>query len=331
MNKKYLIIDFGGTLVKYSIMNQQGIKEFEGEENAPIENKKVYIAFIENIYNRMANKFEIEGVAISMPGIVDVDKSVLVTAGSYAELYGVNIEEELKDKIPVPIAVENDGKCGALAEVWKGNLKDCDDGIVVIIGTAIAGGIIKNKKLHKGKHLSAGEFSYMFMENKANFTSTAMWKCGMAALMFETGKKLGIDVKKSPAYPICSMYVDTRQELSQYNDNPKYQNGLDGHKFFELLEEKNEIVCESYEHYVENLARLILNLTTIYDPEKILIGGGVSRQKRLIKDIISKCEWYNKCFLNTYHIPYQIDVCKFENDANQYGALYNFLTKYNQL
>lgn len=331
VNKKYLIIDFGGTLVKYSVMNREGIKVFEGEENAPIESKQKYISFIEKLYETVSAKFDIKGIAISMPGIVDVEKSTLVTAGSYLELYGLNLETELKEKIPVPVAVENDGKCGALAEVWKGNLKDCKDGIVVIIGTAIAGGVIKNRMIHKGQHLSAGEFSYIFMDHEPSFKSTVVGKCGMAALLFDTGRKLGIDVKKSPAYPLCSLFMETNQELSELNDDPKYKNGLDGHEFFRLLEEGNEIVCGAYDQYVNNLAMLILNLSTIYDPEKILIGGGVSRQPRLIKDIAAKCEWYDTSFLNTYHIPYQVDVCKFENEANQYGALYNFLTKYDQL
>lgn len=55
--------------------------------------------------------------------------------------------------------------CAALAEAWIGNLADCDDGIVVILGTGVGGGIIKDKKLHRGRHFTAGEFSFIFTNN----------------------------------------------------------------------------------------------------------------------------------------------------------------------
>ena len=54
------------------------------------------------------------------------------------------------------------GKSAALAEVWKGNLKDCQDGIVIVVGSGLGGGIIKDGQLWKGQHLFAGEFSYIF-------------------------------------------------------------------------------------------------------------------------------------------------------------------------
>lgn len=94
---------------------------------------------------------------MSLPGRMDSNKGYLYSGGMLQYNRGKNIVEILEKRCPVPITIENDGKCAALAEAWIGNLKDCDDGIVVILGTGIGGGIIKDKKLHKGKHFMAGE------------------------------------------------------------------------------------------------------------------------------------------------------------------------------
>lgn len=324
--KKYLIIDFGGTLTKYSVMDDEANMYHKGEKKSPIRDKEEFFTFIEELIKEVSCKEEISGVALSVPGVIDAQNGILITAGTYADLYGVNIFEELKDIVSVPISVENDGKCGALAEVWKGNLKECKDGIVLMIGTGVAGGIIKDRRIHKGKHLSAGEFSYIFMDEEVGFQGTVLAKCGIAPLLFDTTRELGIDIKRNSEYALCSLFMNCEQTYSELNDLPQYADGLDGYAFFELLEEGNPVVKRHYETYVNNLSRLIMNLSTIYDPERILIGGGVSRQKRLIDDVKKRCNEINETLMGMYKIPFEIDVCKYENDANQYGALYHFLT-----
>ena len=57
--------------------------------------------------------------------------------------------------------MENDAKCAALAEATVGSLKDVNDGFVLIFGTMIGGGYIKDHKVHRGLHFSAGEVSYI--------------------------------------------------------------------------------------------------------------------------------------------------------------------------
>lgn len=325
-NRKYLVIDFGGTLTKYSVMDEETNIYHKGEKKSPVEGKEEFLSFITELIKEVSNIDKISGVALSMPGVIDAQNGILISAGSFVNLYGLNVFEELKDRVLVPISIENDGKCGALAEVWKGNLEDCKDGIVLIIGTGVAGGIIKARRIHKGKHLSAGEFSYIFMDEKEGFQGTVLTKCGIAPLLFDTTRELGIDIKRNSEYSLCSLFMNCEQTLSELNDLPKYANGLDGYAFFELLEEGNSVVKRHYETYVNNLSRLIMNLSTIYDPERILIGGGVSRQKRLIDDVKKRCNEINETLMGMYKIPFDIDVCKYENDANQYGALYHFLT-----
>lgn len=325
---QYLTIDFGGTLVKYSVMDEN-CKVFERkEEKSPVESRELFLDFICRLYEEYKSDYEIGGIAVSMPGIIDGRNGLIQSAGAFLSLYGMNLCEELKDRLPVPFTVENDGKCGALAEVWQGNLKEQDDGIVLLLGTGVAGGIIKDRQIHRGKNLSAGEFSYILMGEEPGFYGTALYKCSVSALLFEACRRKGIDVRKSTNYELLSHFLVCSQELSEMNDLPEYAQGMNGYQFFELLEQGDADIRELYEDFTKNLARLILNLQLIYAPEKVLVGGGISRQPRLISDIRRQYDALEKTFLGVFPVPCKIDTCRFGNEANQYGALYHFLRQH---
>lgn len=321
----YLVIDFGGTLAKYSVMTAEAQVLCGGEKLAPSDSKENFVAFICDLYKEVSDSHEIKGIAISIPGMIDSDTGFLHTAGSYVPLYGMDLKGELADKLPVPVSVENDGKCGALAEAWKGNLEECNDGIVLILGTGVAGGIIKDRRVHRGKHFSAGEFSYMLMDCEDNFRGTVLGKCGVSTLLFDACLKKGIDTSKCTNYQLYSMFLKEQPVLTEWNDKPEYANGMDGYQFFELLEQKDPDIVELYNNYTRNIARLILNLQLSFDPDKVLIGGGVSRQPRLIEDIRAQFQDLQKVYLGMLNVPAVIETCKFGNEANQYGALYHHL------
>ena len=88
-----------------------------------------------------------------------------------------NIVELLGSRCPVPVALENDGKAAALAEAWNGNLKDCQDGIAIILGTGVGGGIIKDRRVYRGRHAAAGEFSYLVTGGELSIYNAATYTC----------------------------------------------------------------------------------------------------------------------------------------------------------
>ncbi|MBR4762966.1 MAG: ROK family protein, partial [Lachnospiraceae bacterium] len=231
----------------------------------------------------------------------------------------------------VPVTMENDGKCGVLAEVWKGNLKDCTDGAVIILGTAVAGGIVKDRKVHKGKRFTAGELSFALVGIEDDMRSTAYYRCGVSPLLFNACMKKGIDVRKLPNHGLIEFpFIEDQKTFSEWNDRPEYAHGMNGLQFFELLEQGDPDITELYQQYLKDLARLVLNIQIFFDPDKILIGGGISRQERLVPDIRAALADLQEKVIMGYRFDTVIDVCYFMNEANQYGALYHFLEKKKQ-
>ena len=145
-------------MVKYGLIDENAVIAETGKLPAPL-------ASVEQFQDTVASLAEtyrgtVQGIGISLPGNIDPESGILLENGVYRQLYGQNIVRLTEEACSLPAAVENDGKCGALSEAWNGGLRDCRDGAVLILGSAIAGGMIKDHKIHSGRWFNAGEFSY---------------------------------------------------------------------------------------------------------------------------------------------------------------------------
>ena len=165
--KNYLVFDAGGTFTKYALMDENA--EILEKDKVPTpdyhtKTKEDYYAVLDSVVEKYKNR--IEGIAISMPGMLDNRNGYCVTAGYLAYLAGSTVGTELSQRYGILVSVENDGKCAALAEFWRGSLKGCTNGAVVVLGSGVAGGIILNGKLFRGNHFTAGEYSYICTEAK---------------------------------------------------------------------------------------------------------------------------------------------------------------------
>ncbi|WP_411167621.1 ROK family protein [Clostridium sp. MB05] len=294
---KKLVLDIGGSAIKYAVMNHRAEIFQKGEVPTPLDTIENLMEAIKSIYEEI--KDEVNGIAISMPGNIDSAIGDVYSPGALSYNANVNIIDKIHEHINLPISVENDGKSAALAEVWKGNLASCSDGIVMILGTGIGGGIIKDRKIHKGNHFFAGEFSYIMQDtNNLDFHNAFALKGSTSALIMETAA-----IKK----------VEPRS--------------INGHDVFKWINDNDPDVLEVFERFTMNLAIQIYNLQCILDPEKILIGGGISKQPILVKKIRENLE---KIYAKIpFDIPHAIvDTCKYFNDSNLIGALYNYYLQF---
>lgn len=294
---KKLVLDIGGTLIKYAVMNRNAEIFQRGELPTPLENIEDLMRKIEEIYHSV--KVEVDGIAISMPGNIDSEKGYIYSPGYLKYNANTNILDKIHEYIDVPVSVENDGKSAALAEVWKGNLSDCKDGVVMILGTGIGGGIIKDGKVHKGNHFFAGEISFIMQEfNDLTFDNVFALTGSTSAFVSEVAATKNVD-----------------------------SNSINGYKVFSMIEENDKEVLEIFERFTRNIAIQIYNLQCILDPDKILIGGGISKQPILLEKIKENLEKiYEKI---PFDIPHAVvDTCKHYNDSNLIGALYNYYLQF---
>lgn len=249
-------------------------------------------------------KSQFEGIAVCAPGKMDTKKKVIHFGGALPFLDGLNLEETLGKKYQVPVGVENDGKAAALCEQWLGKLHDVDTGAVMTLGTGVGGGILIDNRVLHGHDFQAGELSWMVINS-------------------------GVGTKNMDAYTgqVCSAVGMIRAINKEIGNN----NLNDGKAAFNAIQKGNEKAKEIFQKYCRNVAIMILNVQAVINGEKIVIGGGISAQSILIKEIRHQFDLLlaNNDMLRNQVIPPEIVAAKYKNDTNLYGALYALLLEIN--
>lgn len=291
---KVLVIDIGGTFIKYACMDETMKILEKGKVETPKEGREELVETIGKLYDQMPN---VTGIAISMPGIIDSENGYCAMGGALRYNDGFYLKNSLYQRCPVKIHMENDAKCAAMAEAAVGSLKDVKDGFVLIFGTMIGGAFIKDHKLHKGRHFSAGEVSYIATVRDGMPTFDDVWgnRCGTPRL--------------------CRMFAEKKG---------KEPEEVDGIQLFDAVNHKDADAIECLQEFTKEVAVQLFNLQTILDPERFAIGGGISAQPVFIEYIKKQLEeLYAGC---PYEVPRaEVVCCEFQNDANLVGALQCFL------
>jgi len=295
----YLSIDIGGTNLKYGILNNSGILISHDKVPTPKSN---IMDFTRTVFKIIDNyKDQIKGIAISSPGKIDNTTGTIYHGGSLPFLDKINLKQIIEDKYGILTNVENDGKSAALAELWLGNLKGENNAAAIVLGTGVGGGIIINGQLLYGEHSQAGEFSFMLNNfNNNNFLESAVGANTSSVNMI---KEIGTALKLDDPY--------------------------DGIRVFEAINNNNQLIMPTFNKFCSYVAKLILNIQSVVDVKKFVIGGGISAQPIVVKTINTEYDnLINEVPIvkDTLTRP-EILNARFQNDANLYGALYSLLTK----
>ena len=296
---KCLVFDIGGTFIKYALMNEDYQIIEQSKVPSPRNSREELIDTLGNIYDSYEN---IDGIAISMPGIIDREKGYCAMGGALTYNNDFYLRDALKQRCPVNISMENDAKCAASAEAGVGALKDVDDGFVLLFGTMIGGGYIHNGKVVRGKHFSTGEVSYIITnDNLLPYRENVFGnRCSVLEL--------------------CRMYAEKKNMDADE---------VDGFVVFNAVDENDEEAIEVLNEYTYRIAVEIFNLQTILDIERFAIGGGISVNDSFIESIRNNLvKLYD---VLPYSVPHaEVVRCKFDNDANLIGALECYLQEFNQ-
>lgn len=321
-----LALDFGGSSVKYGIVDENAVISESGKLPAPLSSKEEFVDMVKNLYEKY--KDTVEGISISIPGNVDPESGMLFENGVYQKLYGNSIIELVKEKCMVPVAVENDGKCGALSEAWKGALKDCRDGAVIILGSGIAGGLIKDHRIHSGKNFNAGEFSFQVINpGEYSMLTTAFMSVGMLGVTYKLCKMKNLDFSVQDSSPSMDLFDSLFASKYPKHTGEPLKIKADGKQFFRWVEEGDEDARKIYREFIVALGALVVNTQICYAPEKIVIGGGLSANEHIIKDVQAEIEKYYSGIGLGEKMKAEVVRSSYLGESNLFGAAYNYLIR----
>ena len=288
------VFDVGGTYIKYGVVTDGKLGDM-GRVPTPQDGQESFLAAIDGVLERMGGAAALDGVAFSMPGVIDVDRRYLFVGGSlrYNDKTDIAAWEE---RFGVPVEVENDARSGALAELKLGSMQGVQTGLVVTFGTGTGGGVIVDGHVHKGGHLIAGEVSIVYSDDPA-LGSHAMlgYVGGVNNIAKAIGEAVGADITR-------------------------------GEEAFKYIEAEDERAWAAFNDRCDKIVRTFFNFQMLLDPERIAIGGGISANPLFIKGIQDATDR----LYGGYPIPVphaEIVPCRFRNAANLIGAYLHFAAK----
>ena len=161
MTKKRLIgIDLGGTNVRAAHISSKGIEKMDTEAVIAKGSVPDVLEQMYGLIDRIGTQ-NIEGIGLGVPGPVDEDKGIVYELINIPAWKKVEVKSLFEERYKIPVKVQNDANCFAVAEKFYGKGRESQSFIGLIVGTGMAGGIFINGQLYTGPNSMAGEFGMM--------------------------------------------------------------------------------------------------------------------------------------------------------------------------
>lgn len=282
----YSCFDVGGTAIKFGLLDEAGIFQKRGLVPTPAEGGPAIVDTVCRIVRQQQRKEQISGIAISTAGIVNTETGTVEYALSIPGYTGTPWKTMLEAEFNLPISVENDTNCAALGEYWLGAGKGASSFFAVTVGTSIGGAIIEEGRVLHGARYAAGEIAYMQLPaGRFHDVASAAFLC---------------------------------REIAKAKDAaPK---DINGYRAFQWIREKDPQVLPAFHTFCQNLADGLTNIISLFNPEQIVLGGGIMSQDSLIRSPLEKA--LADRLPDRMLPPKGLSFAKLQNDAGLLGALY---------
>ncbi len=276
----FIGIDIGGTKTLGVAVNENGdlleerlLPTPQGAAELIGTTSSMYFELSERVAQSSPERFEVLGLGIGIAGLVDIDGK-LRRAPNLVEVDGLDIGPMLKSKLGVPVYVDNDVNCAALAELSDGVAASANNSLLVTLGTGIGGALIVDGRIHRGAFGMAGEPGHMIVNPRGLVCACGKQGCWEAYASAAGLKNLAIDRAKNG-------------RLQEIND--KVQGDLNKIASEDITQAARRGDIQSVElidDFAYWIALGLTNCAALLDPELIIIGGGLVAEWDLLGDRI---------------------------------------------
>lgn len=267
----YLGVDIGGTNISAGIIDESS-KLIDKASTPTIQGRDYHsiLADTAKLCLDLIEKNEIDmdsvsSLGVGLPGLVDTKKGCLVYANNLSFDH-INIIDELKKYIDKPIYIENDANCAAIGEMMCGAAHGNKNVIYITLGTGVGAGIIFNGKVFRGAFGGGGEAGHMVIMAEGEMCTCGRKGCWEAYASATALRREGrIAAAKYPNSEIYNL-VDGNIKL------------IDAKTVFDAADLNDKVALDILDMYSKYLAIGLVNLVNIFQPETIVIGGGICAQ-----------------------------------------------------
>ncbi len=274
--EKIVGLDLGGTFIKVGLVNKKGIilKKKEVPTGAEEGKKEVLSRMKEGVkFALQGVKEEVIGIGIGTPGLVD-EKGKVFSAPNLPDWDDLPLKDIFEKDFSMPVVVENDVNSITYGEFIYGAGKGYKNIICITLGTGLGGGVIVNGNLLRGKYSAAelGHISIDYDGPRCNCGGIGCVERYIGAEYIVRRAKKDLRKNKSKITKIV------QGDLSKITPKVIYQAAKAG-------DELSKKVWEKTGFYI---GVMLADLVNIFNPEIIIIGGGIASAKEFLFPSIEK-------------------------------------------
>jgi glucokinase len=310
-----LAVDLGGTKLAVAILSEEGkilqkkvtvLDNLRGDEVGRLITDNI----ISMVIAGESAGLKTESVGISVPGISHFTTGT-VWAPNIAEWEEYPLLAEVRKVFDLPVTIDSDRACYILGELWKGNAKGCRDAIFLSVGTGIGAGILINGEILRGSSDIAGCIGWMALQKPFE---NEFKNCGCFEY-YASGEGI-----TRLARTLLTQVNDYSGELKNKNIDTIKTSDI-----FSAYDNGDPLAARIIGLCIEYWGMAVANLVSLFNPEKIIFGGGVfGPAKKFLPAIRDETvKWAQPVSI----LQVSLDVSALEGDAGLYGAAYLALKK----
>lgn len=304
MSKFYIGVDLGGTKIYTALATGDG--EILKETIVPTEASKGHEQIVDKIKDSIKfvadgrDMSEIKAIGIGSPGPLEVKKGIIAEPPNLP-FRNYNIVSELKGEFGVPVFLDNDANAATLAEHAFGAGVGTENMVFITASTGVGGGAVLNGKIYRGSTSNALELGHTTVKYDGPVCGCGNRGCVESLASGTAISKFANKRLNGNTSSLASYEEVTAKEV--------FEEAVKG----DLL--ASQVVKES----IGYLGVAVANAANAFDPDMIVLGGGVINGGEIIFDIINE-EMKERC-LNTILENCKVVPAKLGGKAGVLGAI----------
>lgn len=305
-------IDIGGTKIAAGLVDEdyQIIKK----ASIPTLHERPYMEIIEDMARMVealvkdagVPKEDILGIGIGCAGTPDKENGTILFSNNLG-WYDVPLARELGQMLSLPVHLDNDANAAALGEVLAGAAKGARSAVMITLGTGVGGGIILDGKVYDGVNHAGAEVGHTVIVSGGEPCTCGRKGCYEAYA--STTALIRMAERAARSHP-------ESQLAASLNEN----GSLNGLLIFGAVHAGDETAKKVLSEYLFYVSEGVINLVNIFQPEMIVIGGGISSQGELILGPVRR-QLAQDVFCKAVSLP-EVVCATLGNDAGIIGAAY---------
>lgn len=268
---KYVGVDIGGTNLKAGLVDENGVLlATQKMKVASIADDDGLAWTVASLVQELAHTVnlsvsDVASVGVGVPGTVEI-RSGSINYTCNLPLRNVPLRKLFHRYLSIPLYIENDANCAALAEFLVGAGRDSKRFVTITLGTGVGAGIVHNGKIYHGANGMAGEVGHMVIQRGGLPCPCGRHGCWEQYASATALKRMTAAALAAHPHSILAQVV------------AENEGRVSGQSAFIAARRGDPVGQQICDEYVDYLACGVVNVVNIFQPDTLAIGGGVSNE-----------------------------------------------------